>query len=120
MKKNTYLWLLLALLGAGLILAGCAMSHIQPDGTLITTGQDILPGGGEITQDVAGAISDAAAKVNPTEVIQKVVDRDWMGLGAILVGFAAAIGGGIFARRKIRAASGKTVIADKTEPPVEE
>lgn len=106
MKKNSYVWIFLALLGAGLLVAaGCAMSHIQPDGTLAVTGTDVLPGGTGLTQDIAGAVADAIKDVNPTDIVAKAASRDWLGLGSVLVGIIAAIGGGTFVRQRIRKAA---------------
>ncbi|MFA4972395.1 MAG: hypothetical protein WC683_07260 [bacterium] len=97
------------------LMVGCALTSFQPDGTLVQSGQDIVPGVlPDGSADVVGAVVDAAQEQG-TAIVSAATSGNWLGLIVAVLGFGSAVVGGVAARRAYRKRqAGKTILV----PPV--
>lgn len=102
-------WKLFLGLSLGLLIAGCALSSFGPDGSLTTSGEDLVPGIlPEGSADVVGAVVDAAQDQGAA-VVNKAIEGDWIGVIVAVLGFGSAVAGGIAARRAWRKRHPQTI-----------
>lgn len=97
-------WHWFALGTCALLLFSCAYSQLQPDGTLTTVGEDLIPGV-TVGEDVVGAVVDAVKTAPVGDVVEAAKSGNWPGIILIVLSMFGVGVGGYIARKKIRTAS---------------